>query len=288
MSCVESVRTDSGIERGPVTWHRLTEILYSHMWTSIWRSCWRRPIETKTCFATWKAIIGPACMCAKREWRSWRGGCARHLDGRKGLIHFGFWPRLHWLGRKHDGGPPLRIWANSEKILSFSNFWSQKQVFQLSGSRTHALTFFWDTCWRKFLHFWIFHGYLCILRNQLSISSKSGWSKSSKTPWKPPCCHLLHQQEVPLGEWGFGGSNELQIQKFHLGWIVNIQGFPTSYHELNLDAGKYLKFRLENARPTRLKRDPLKCFAEYSTASSDFLLVWTNFVCGWNFWVFMM
>ena len=35
-------------------------------------------IETKTCFVTWKTIIGLACMSAKREWRSWRGGCAKH------------------------------------------------------------------------------------------------------------------------------------------------------------------------------------------------------------------
>ena len=136
------MRIDSGIERDPVTWHQLTEILYSHMWTSIWRNCWQRPIETKTCFVTWKVIIGLACISAKREWRSWKGGCAKHLDGGKGLIHFGFWPRIHWLGRTHDRGPPLWIWANSEKILSFSKFWVKKQVLQLGGSRAHALIFF--------------------------------------------------------------------------------------------------------------------------------------------------
>ena len=157
------------------------------------------------------------------------------------------------MGKIHDGGSSLRIWANSEKILSFSNFWVKKQVFQLSGSHPHMLTFFWDTRWRKFLHFWIFHGNLCILRHYRSISSKSGWSKSSKTPWKSPCCHLLHQQGVLLGERSFGGSNELQIYKFHLGWIVNIQGFPTSYHELNLDAGKCLKIRMKGALPTQFR-----------------------------------
>ena len=46
------------------------------------------------------------------------------------------------MGRTHDGGPPLRIWANSEKVLSFSNFWVKKQVLQLRGSRAHALIFF--------------------------------------------------------------------------------------------------------------------------------------------------
>ncbi|WP_208081150.1 hypothetical protein, partial [Bacteroides uniformis] len=47
--------------------------------------------------------------------------------------------------------------------------------------------------------------------------------------------------EVPLGECGFGGSNQLQIHKFHLGWKVDIQGFPTSYPELNLDTRKPFK-----------------------------------------------
>ena len=86
------------------------------------------------------------------------------------------------------------------------------------------------------------------------ISSSSGWSKGPKTPWKPPIRHLLHQQEVLLGEWSFGGENELQIGKLHLGWIANIQGFPTSYHELNLDSGKCPKIRLKDVLRVWLRR----------------------------------
>jgi len=55
----------------------------------------------------------------------------------------------------------------------------------------------------------------------------------------------LQQQEISLGECNFEGANELQIEKFHLGWKVDIQGFPTSYRELNLDARKCLKNRLK-------------------------------------------
>ena len=150
----------------------------------------------------------------------------------------------------HDGGSSLQIWENLEKILSFWNFFGLKTGFSVKRVAPICSFFFRDTFWRKFLHFWIYHGNLCILRHFQSISSDSGWPKSSKTPWKPPCCHLLHQQEVLLGEWRFGGENELPIEKFDLGWIANIQGFPTSYHELNFDAGKYFKIRLKGARPT--------------------------------------
>ena len=51
-----------------------------------------------------------------------------------------------------------------------------------------------------------------------------------------------------LGRLNFGGANDLQIQKFHLGWIVDRQGFPTSYHELNFDFGKCLKITLKVAQ----------------------------------------
>ena len=45
-----------------------------------------------------------------------------------------------------------------------------------------------------------------------------------------------------------GGANDLQIEKFHLGWIEYRQGFPTSYRELNLDFRKCPKNRLKVAR----------------------------------------
>ena len=36
---------------------------------------------------------------------------------------------------------------------------------------------------------------------------------------------LFQQQEVPLGECSFEEANELQIEKFHLSWKVDIQIF---------------------------------------------------------------
>ena len=48
-----------------------------------------------------------------------------------------------------------------------------------------------------------------------------------------------------LGDWSFGGASGNQIQKFHLGWKLDRQGFPTSYHVLNLDFGKALKMSLK-------------------------------------------
>ena len=80
----------------------------------------------------------------------------------------------------------------------------------------------------------------------------------------------MHLLRVVLGDLIFDKENELQIGKLHLGWIANIQGFPMSYHELNLDAEKYLKFRLEKMRPTRLKCDPLKFLLNFQLPAQIF------------------
>ena len=87
-----------------------------------------------------------------------------------------------------------------------------------------------------------------MLRNGQEISSSSGWFKRSKTLQKWPFCHFLHQQEPVLGGCSFGGENDIQIETFHLGWIADIEGFPTRYHELNLDFRKFPKSRLKVAR----------------------------------------
>ena len=63
----------------------------------------------------------------------------------------------------------------------------------------------------------------------------------------------MHLLEVVLGYLRFDRVNELQIGKFHLGWKVDFNKFPTSYHELNLDSGKYFKIGLKGARPTWLR-----------------------------------
>ena len=57
----------------------------------------------------------------------------------------------------------------------------------------------------------------------------------------------MHLLEVVLGDLSFDRVNELQIGKFHLGWKVDFKKLPTSYHEINLDAGKCPKSRLKGA-----------------------------------------
>ena len=57
----------------------------------------------------------------------------------------------------------------------------------------------------------------------------------------------MHLQEVVLGDLTFDRVNELQIAKFHLGWKLYSNIFPTRYHTLNLDIGKASKRLLQNA-----------------------------------------
>ena len=44
-----------------------------------------------------------------------------------------------------------------------------------------------------------------------------------------------------LGELTFGGANGGQIEKFHLGWKVDRQTFPTRTLGVNVDTGKAFK-----------------------------------------------
>ena len=60
----------------------------------------------------------------------------------------------------------------------------------------------------------------------------------------------MHLLGVVLGDLIVYRENELQIVKLYLGWISNIQSFPTSYHELNFDSRKYFKIGLKVMRPT--------------------------------------
>ena len=57
----------------------------------------------------------------------------------------------------------------------------------------------------------------------------------------------MHLQEVVLGYLIFDRVNELQIAKFHLGWKLDSNIFPTSYHTPNLDIWKASKILLQNA-----------------------------------------
>ncbi|MCY6524785.1 hypothetical protein, partial [Actinobacillus pleuropneumoniae] len=54
-------------------------------------------------------------------------------------------------------------------------------------------------------------------------------------------------QGAVLGDCNFGAANDHQIEKYHLGWKVDIQTFPTSLLLPHLDAGKCLKSWLKGA-----------------------------------------
>ena len=60
-------------------------------------------------------------------------------------------------------------------------------------------------------------------------------------------CHFLDTQEAVLGDCNFGVDNGHQIEKFHLGWKLDINTFPTSLLLPHLDAGKCLKSWLKGA-----------------------------------------
>jgi len=62
-------------------------------------------------------------------------------------------------------------------------------------------------------------------------------------------CPLFELQKVTLGEMVFEGSNQLQIQKFHLGWKVDRPSFPMSHRAPDLDQWNRLKNSCECARP---------------------------------------
>ena len=66
----------------------------------------------------------------------------------------------------------------------------------------------------------------------------------------------MHLQEVVLGDLIFDMVNELQINKFHLGWKLNSNGFPKSYHTLNLDTGKASKILPQNALCSARRIEP--------------------------------
>ena len=53
--------------------------------------------------------------------------------------------------------------------------------------------------------------------------------KSSKYSQILTFCPLFELQKAVLGDLIFEGSNQLQIQKFRLGWKVDFQTFPMSY-----------------------------------------------------------
>ena len=87
-------------------------------------------------------------------------------------------------------------------------------------------------------------------------------SRKSKNKQKMTFCHIFDTQKAVLGDCNFGGANDHQIQKFHLGWKVDIQTFPTSPLFPHLDTWKCLKISSKVARPVQEER--ATCWAVFT------------------------
>ena len=90
-----------------------------------------------------------------------------------------------------------------------------------------------------------------------------------KKKQKMTFCHIFDTQKAVLGDCNFGGENDHQIQKFHLGWKVDIQNFPTSPLLPHLDTWKCLKSCSQRcATHSGKARDALGNFQEFSYSSA--------------------
>ena len=102
----------------------------------------------------------------------------------------------------HIGFLPQRV-AHSARPFRWEGPFQEKFTFlDFSGQNTLA-----QQVPRNFTKFWA--------------------SRRSKNKQKMTFCHLFDTQEEILGDRHFGGANGHQIQKFHLGWKLYIQTFPT-------------------------------------------------------------
>jgi len=82
-------------------------------------------------------------------------------------------------------------------------FWENSAFMDFSWKVTHA-----QPLPRNFIKFWA--------------------SRKSKNKQKMTFCLIFDTQKAVLGDCNFGGANDHQIQKFHLGWKLDIHTFPTS------------------------------------------------------------
>ena len=62
-------------------------------------------------------------------------------------------------------------------------------------------------------------------------------------------CHFFELQKAVMGEFIFDMTNELQIDKFQLGWKLYSNTFPASYPAPDSDTGKCLKQTSKGAQP---------------------------------------
>ena len=110
----------------------------------------------------------------------------------------------------------------------------------------------------KTWHFWKGHAKRKITNTWEKPDFEIWASKSSKYIKKMTFCPLFELQKVTLGELTFEGSNQLQIQKFHLGWKVDTQIFPMSHLALDVDNRNTLKKCCKGARPLEQGARPLR------------------------------
>jgi len=110
----------------------------------------------------------------------------------------------------------------------------------------------------KSWHFWKGHAKTKPAYTWEKLDFEIWASKSSKYIKKLTFCPLFELQKVTLGELTFEGSNQLQIQKFHLGWRVDRPSFPMSHIALDLDQWNPLKSCCKGARPLEQGARPLE------------------------------
>ena len=111
---------------------------------------------------------------------------------------------------------------------------------------------------KKNLHFWKCHANTTLAYTWGQIVLDNWASKSSKYIKILTFCPLFELQKVTLGELTFEWSNQLQIQKFHLGWKVDRQSFPMIHLALDLDNWTPLKKCCKGARPLEQGARPLE------------------------------
>ena len=188
-------------------------------------------------------------MFAKQEWKFSKESYQRPGRERKGKIHSAYWLRY----------PPLimvlislDLASRCENFENFEAFWKflvKLQVFPMEWSHPG-----WDHIEGllgilKTWHFWKGHAKRKITNTWEKPDFEFWASKSSKYTWKMTFCPLFELQKVTLGEMVFEGSNQHQIQKFHLGWKVDRPSFPMSHLEHDLDQWNPLKNSCDGARP---------------------------------------
>ena len=239
----------------------------------IWRGCWPRPTKIRTCLEIWKIIIGHECTCARQGWKCSKDGWLKHKNEGKGPTPSTSWLRLLWRSMALNNSAPARISKNFWAFWVIFYFSGKKQVFAFNGSCPPRDPFVWQLHFGKTQHFWICHEKLHMLSHCQEISSSFGPPESQKTSKKMTFCLIFDTQKAVLGDCNFGGANDHQIQKFHLGWKVDIQTFPTSPLLPHLDTWKCLKSALKGARPIR------QFAQEFSLQLSK-----TQFWLGLTFW----